>query len=252
METESWIPRIAIAIGFALMACGLAFAYRRPRDYGPGEIARRPDNATVTTIARNDLHIAIFVLREWRTAGRQATQSHRFGPKRHIDLVLREWRAGCQSQVLGTGLTGIALKLDGDETEYLFTSSNDWYKETRHKLKRDIRLMLLADGAPVVEAQRLPEALDGWQKDRSGKYTKLYDIDCAAGHFELVRIGPAQFALRHGETILGIIAMPLPTGVFSPLRTRIELPARLSLAIRLFLALLVDVEDRNRGDSSST
>ena len=56
METEpSWIPRIAIAIGFALMACGLAFAYRRPRDYGPGEIARRPDNATVTTIARNDL-----------------------------------------------------------------------------------------------------------------------------------------------------------------------------------------------------
>lgn len=226
METEpSWIPRIAIAIGFALMACGLAFAYRRPRDYGPGEIARRPDNATVTTIARNDLISISFFENGVRVA---------------------------KAKFWGQGLTGIALKLDGDETEYLFTSSNDWYKETRHKLKRDIRLMLLADGAPVVEAQRLPDALDGWQKDRSGKYTKLYDIDCAAGHFELVRIGPAQFALRQGETILGIIAMPLPTGVFSPLRTRIELPARLSLAIRLFLALLVDVEDRNRGDSSST
>ena len=176
------------------MACGLAFAYRRPRDYGPGEIARRPDNATVTTIARNDLISISFFENGVRVA---------------------------KAKFWGQGLTGIALKLDGDETEYLFTSSNDWYKETRHKLKRDIRLMLLADGAPVVEAQRLPEALDGWQKDRSGKYTKLYDIDCAAGHFELVRIGPAQFALRQGETILGIIAMPLPTGVFSPLRTEL-------------------------------
>jgi hypothetical protein len=38
--------------------------------------------------------------------------------------------------------------------------------------------------------------------------------------------------------------MPLPSGIFSRLKSRIELLASLSLATRLFLAMLVEIEDR--------
>lgn len=44
----------------------------------------------------------------------------------------------------------------------------------------------------------------------------------------------------------GIAAMPLPDGIGSRLKSRIELPASLPLAIRLFLAMLVEIEDPDR------
>ena len=113
------------------------------------------------------------------------------------------------------------------------------------RLKSDIRLMLLADGTAIASAQRLPDARGDWEKGKDGKYAKAYDIDCAEGRFDFVRIKRAHFALRRGETVLGIAAMPLPTGIFSRLKSRIELPASLSLATRLFLALLVNIEDRD-------
>ena len=73
----------------------------------------------------------------------------------------------------------------------------------------------------------------------------------AEGRFDFVRIARAKFALRRGDCVLGIAAMALPTGIFSRLKARIELPGSLPLATRLFLALLVDIEDRERGGSSS-
>lgn len=226
MATDSdWVPQIALAIGAALVVLGAAFGYRRPRDYGSSEIARGADNPTVTTIARNDLIAISFFENGARVA---------------------------KAKYWGQGDKGIALKLDGDETEYLITSGNDWFEETRFKIKRDIRLMLLANGTPIVTAERLPDALGGWQKDKDGNYTKAYDIDCAGGRFGLFRVARAKFALRQGKTVLGIAAMPLPTGAFSRLKSRIEFPAALPLATRLFLALLVDIEDRERSDSTST
>ena len=139
METDSsWVPRTAIAIGAGLVAFGLVIGYRRPRDYGPGEIARGPGHPTVKTIARNDLIATSFFEDGARVA---------------------------KAKYWGRGDKGIALKLDGDETEYLLTSSDDWFEETRFKIKPDIRLMLLADGAPIVAAQRLPDALGGWNID---------------------------------------------------------------------------------------
>ncbi len=226
MELDwSWAPHIALGVGAALVAMGFVFTYRRPPEYGPGEIARGSDNPTVTAIARNDLIAMAFFENGVRVA---------------------------KAKFWGQGDKGIALALEGDQTEYLLTSSNDWFEETRFEIKPDIRLMLLADGAPIASAQRLPETAGGWKKGKDGSYTKVYDIDCAEGRFDFVRIKRAQFALRRGETVLGIVAMPLPTGVLSRLKSAIELPASLSLATRLFLALLVDIEDRERGGSSST
>lgn len=83
----------------------------------------------------------------------------------------------------------------------------------------------------------------GWMKGEDGKLSRVYVIDCPQGRFELVRLKRAQFALRRGDTVLGIAAMPLPTGIFSGLKNRIELPASLPLATRLFLAMLVEIED---------
>ena len=94
-------------------------------------------------------------------------------------------------------------------------------------------------------AQRRSDARSGWKKGKDGKYTKLYDIDCTEGRFDFVRIRHAQFALRRGETIIGIATMPLPAVGSSRLKSRIELPASLPLVTRLFLALLVHVEDRD-------
>ena len=215
---SSWVPRIALGVGAALVALGLVFGYRRPPDYGRGEIARGSDNPTVTTIARNDLIAIPFFENGVRVA------------------KARFW---------GQGDKGIALRLEGDRTEYLLTSGNDWFEETRFQVKSDIRLMLLADGTAIASAQRLPDARGDWEKGKDGKYAKAYDIDCAEGRFDFVRIKRAHFALRRGETVLGIAAMPLPTGIFSRLKSRIELPASLSLATRLFLALLVNIEDRD-------
>ncbi len=70
------------------------------------------------------------------------------------------------------------------------------------------------------------------------------------GRFDLVRLKHGKFALHRGDTVLGIAAMPLPNGIGSRLKSRIELPASLPLATRLFLAMLVEIEDPDRFRSS--
>ena len=87
-----------------------------------------------------------------------------------------------------------------------------------------------------------------------GGYTAAYEIDCAQGRFDLVRLKFAKFALCRGgapgNTNLGVAAMPVTTGVGSRTKSRIELPASLPLATRLFIALLVDIEDQECGGIS--
>lgn len=213
-----------IAAIAALVAFFIVFGLRLPPEYGAGEIARGPDNPTVTTIARNELIARRFFENDVQIA--KATY----------------W---------GLGTTGIALNLKGDPTEYLLTNDGDWFKETRFRVKPDIRLMLLAGGTQMVTAERVPDTLSGWMKGKDGKRSRVYVIDCPQGRFDLVRLKRAKFALCRGDTVLGIAAMPLPNGIFSRLKSRIELPASLPLATRLFLALLVEIEDSERVDSSS-
>lgn len=212
-----------IALGLLLVVLGAVFGLRTPPEYGPDEFARSPDNPTVTTIARNDL-IAI-----------------RFFENQALVAKARLW---------GLGDKGIALSLKGDPTEYLLTSDGDWFKETRFRVKSNIRLMLLAGGTQIVTAERVPETLGGWMKGKDGKRSRVYVIDCPQGRFELVRLKSAKFALRRGDTDLGIAAMPMPTGIFNRLKSRIELPASLPLTTRLFLAMLVYIEDTERFGSS--
>ena len=206
----------AIASGVVLVVLGIFFLLRTPPEYGPDEFARGPDNPVVTTIARDDL-IAIS-----------------FFEKQALVAKAKYW---------GLGTTGIALSLKGDPTEYLLTNDGDWFKETRFRIKDDIRLMLLAGGTQIVTAKRVPDTLSGWMKNNVGKRSRVYIIDCPQGRFELVRLKLGKFALRRGDTVLGIATMPLPR-FFSRLKSRIELPASLPLATRLFLAMLVEIEDR--------
>ncbi len=159
------------------------------------------------------------------------------------------WRFG---RFWGLGTTGIALILKGDPTEYLLTNDGDWFKQTRLAVKPDIRLMLLAGGTQMVTAERVADTLGGWMKGKDGKRSRVYVIDCPQGHFDLVRLKRAKFALRRGDTVLGIAAMPLPlSGGSNRLKSRIELPASLPLATRLFLAMLVEIEDIEGVNSSS-
>ena len=111
--------------------------------------------------------------------------------------------------------------------------------------------MLLAGGKQIVTAKRVPDTLSGWMKDKDGKRSRVYVIDFPQDRFELVRLKRAKFALRRGDTDLGIAAMPMPTGIFSRLKSRIELPASLPLPTRLFLAMLVYIEDSEGFSSSS-
>ena len=109
----------------------------------------------------------------------------------------------------------------------------------------------IADGdggrKQIVTAKRVPDTLSGWMKDKDGKRSRVYVIDFPQGRFELVRLKKyMKFALHRGDTVLGIVAMPLSRGFFSRLKSRIELPASLPLATRLFLAMLVNIEDRER------
>ena len=93
--------------------------------------------------------------------------------------------------------------------------------------------MLLAGGTQIVTAKRVLV---------HGKWAAIphYVIDCPQGRFELVSLEQWKFALRRGDTVLGIAAMPESWGL-----SRIELPASLPLATRLFLAMLVDIEDKD-------
>jgi len=222
---DSVIFIAVIAAIAALVVFGFVFGRRTPPEYGAGAFARGPDNPTVTTIARNDL-----IARRFFENGVQVAKA-------------TYW---------GLGDKGIALSLNGDPTEYLLTSDGDWFEETRFRVKTDIRLMLLAGGKPMVTAERVPDTLSGWKKGKDGKFTRVYVIDCAQGRFDLVRVDFGKFALRRGDTVLGIAAMPLPgSGGGISLKSRIELPASLPLAIRLFIALLVEIEDSDRLGSSS-
>ncbi len=215
---DSVIFIAAIALGAALVVLGFVFGLRTPPEYGPDEFARGPDNPTETTIARNDLI------------------ARRFFENQALVAKARFW---------GLGNTGIALSLKGDRTEYLLTNDGDWFKETRVSVKPDIRLMLLAGGTQMVTAERVPDTRGGWMKGKDGKRSRLYVIDCPQGRFDLVRLKHAKFALRRGDTVLGIAAMPLPgSGGSNRLKSRIELPALLPLATRLFVAMLVEIEDR--------
>jgi hypothetical protein len=201
----------------ALVAFFIIFGLRTPPEYGAGEIARGPDNPTVTTIARNDL-----IARRFFENGVQVAKA-------------TYW---------GLGDKGIALSLKGDPTEYLLTSDGNWFEDTRHRPKTDIRLMLLAGGTQMVTADRITDTLGGWKKGEDGKLSRVYVIDSPQGRFDLVRLKRFKFALHRGGSVLGIAAMPLPgSGGSNRLKTRIELPASLPLATRLFVALLVEIED---------
>ena len=223
-SSDSAMIIAAIASGAALVVLCIVFALRTPPEYGAGAFARGPDNPTVTTIARNDI------------------VARRFFENQALVAKASFW---------GLGTTGIALGLKGDPTEYLLTNDGDWFEETRFRVKPDIRLMLLAGGTQLVTAKRVPDTLGGWKKGKDGKYTRVYVIDCPQGRFDLVRVSDDKLALRRGDTVLGIAAMPLPSGIFSRLKSRIELPASLPLATRLFLAMLVEIEDTDRMGSSS-
>jgi hypothetical protein len=208
----------AIVVGVVLLLAGIfvLFAYRTPPEYGPDEMARVPGNPTATTIARDDM-ISI-----------------RFFENQALVAKAKFW---------GLRDKGIALILTDDPTEYLLTSDGDWFEETRFRVKPDIRMILLAGGKEMISAQRLPDSMSGWRKGKDGKYTRVYIIDCAQDQFELVRLKRGKFSLRQGGSVLGIAAMPMSTGIFGRLKSRIELPASLPLAIRLFLAMVVYVED---------
>ena len=138
----SWVALLSLGIGAALVVFGQVFWYRRPSEFGAGEIDQNPDDPTRTTIARNDLVLTSFFENGLRIAS------------------AKYW---------GMGDKGIGLSLKGDQTEYLVTSANDWFEETRFRVKDDIRLLLLADGTPIVSAQRLPEALGGWKQGEKGE-----------------------------------------------------------------------------------
>ncbi len=196
---DSVIVNGASALGAALGALSIVFGLRTPPEYGPDEIARGPDNPTVTTIARHDL-IAI-----------------RFFENQALVAKATDW---------GLDDKGIALSLEGDPTEYLLTNDGDWFKATRFRVTSDIRLMLLAGGTQMVTAERVPDTRRGWMKGKDGKFSRVYVIDCPQGRFDLVRLKLAKFALRRGDTVLGIAAMPLPgSGGSNRLKSRIELPA---------------------------
>ena len=112
--------------------------------------------------------------------------------------------------------------------------------------------MLLAGGTAMVTAERLPGTGSGWIEGKDGKRPRLYVIDCPEGRFDLVRVKHAKFAFCQGDTVLGIAAMALPgSGGGNRLKSRIELPERLPLATRLFVALLVEIEDSDRMGASS-
>jgi len=181
--------------------------FRTPPEYSPNEIVRGPDNLTVTMIARKGLITVRFFDNQVLVAKAKET----------------------------AGIGGIAFSLVGDPTEYLMKSDGDWTREAHAFLKSDIHLMLLAGGTQIVTAKRVLVSLS---KLRA---SARYVIDCPQGRFELVRLKDWKFALRRGDTVLGIAAMPVRFGL-----SRIELPASLPLATRLFLAMLVDIEDRER------
>jgi hypothetical protein len=217
-------PFIMLAVIIVVFVASAVYSivnnFRTPPEYGPDEIVRGPDNLTVTMIARGGLITDRFFENQVLIAKAKET----------------------------SGIGGIAFSLVGDPTEYLMKSDGDWTREAHSFLKSDIRLMLLAGGTQIITAKRVPDTLGGWIKGKDGKRSRVYVIDCPQGRFELVRLKRGKFALRRGDTVLGIAAMPLPSGIFSRLKSRIELPASLPLTTRLFLAMLVDIEDRDRTD----
>ena len=208
-------PFIMLAVIIVVFVASVVYSivnnFRTPPEYCPDEIVRGPANPTVTMIAREGL-IAI-----------------RFFENQVLVAKAKE-------------TTGIALSLEGDPTEYLVTSDGDWTREAHAFLKSDVRLMLLAGGTQIVTAKRVLVSLSKWTA------IPHYVIACPQGRFELVPLKHGKFALRRGDTVLGIAAMPLASGsgILNPLKSRIELPASLPLATRLFLAMLVDIEDRDR------
>ena len=197
-----------IVVSVAFVVYSIVGSYRTPPEYGPDEIVRGSDNPTVTMIARAGL-IAI-----------------RFFENQVLVAKAKET----------TDIEGIALSLEGDPTEYLVKSDGNWTKEVVIWLKRDIRLRLLAGGKQIATAKRVVGSFSNWRDSPD------YVIDCPQGRFEFVSLTFGKFALRRNDTVVGIAAMPLGPGL-----SRIELPASLPLAIRVFLAMLVDIEDRDRG-----
>ncbi len=208
MKINPFIMLAVIIVVFVASAVyNIVGSYRTPPEYGPDEIVRGPDNLTVTMIARGGLITDRFFENQVLVAKAQET----------------------------SGIGGIAFSLVGDPTEYLMKSDGDWTREVHAFLKIDVRLRLLAGGTQIVTAKRVVVSLSKWTA------SPHYVIDCPQGRFELVRLKRGKFALRRGDTVLGIAAMPQRFGL-----SRIELPASFPLATRLFLAMLVDIEDRER------
>lgn len=203
----------AVLVGGAVVAIvlflfSIALLLRAPPEYGPDEIARDPDDPTVTTIVRAALVTTPFFENGERVA---------------------------RAETFGLGVTGIMLRLEGDRREILFTTEGDWFAETRFKLRSDLRLHLVIDGKPTVTAARVSDPAF------FGRPT-YFDIDTPQGRFELAPRGHPKFDLLRGDTVIGIVAMPELSGNGGRFHSRIELPGSLPLETRLFLALLVKLE----------
>ena len=215
---DSVIIIAAIASVVVLVVFFFALSFRAPPEYGPDDIARDPVDPTVTTIARRGLVTTSFYEDGVRVA---------------------------QAKSFGQGDRGIVLQLEDDRREMLMTTKGDWFEETRFGVRSGVRLRLLIDGEPVVEAVRLE--LPGLEEVLSRKRSmwRYFQVETAQGRFDLARLGYAKFALLRGDAVVGIAAMPLLKGMGNRLTSRIELPGSLPLEIRVFLALLVKLQDED-------
>jgi len=212
------VGMVFVGIAMLLVLFCFALSFRAPPEYGPDEIARDPADPTVTTIAHRGLVTTPFYEDGVRVA---------------------------QAKTFGLGDRGIVLQLKDDPREMLMTTKGDWFEETRFVLRPGVRLRLLVHGELVVEAVRLklPGLAEVFSRKKS--MWRYFQVETAQGRFYLARLGYAKFALLRGDAVVGIAAMPLLNGIGNRRASRIELPGSLPLEIRVFLALLVKLEDED-------
>ncbi len=207
---------LLIVGGLAFIGVLVGMSLRAPPEYGPDEIARDPADPIVTTIARKSL-----VTHPFYEDGVQVARAHTFG----------------------LGDTGIVLRLKDDPREILMTTEGEWARETGFGLRPGVRLLLLVDGEPVVEAVRLKSPVVGKNYFRRRSMIRLFEIETAQGRFDFAQLDYGKYALLRGDTVVGIAAMPLLNGFGNRWTSRIELPGSFPLETRVFLALVVKLED---------
>jgi len=213
---EFVVGLVFVGVCVLLVLFFFALSFRAPPEYGPDEITRDPADPTVTTIARCGLVTHSFYEDGVRVA---------------------------QAKTFGLGDRGIVLQLKDDPREMLMTTKGDWFEKTRFWLKPGVRLRLLVHGEDVVEAERLelPGIAEVFSQKKS--MWRYFQVETAQGRFYLARLGHAKFALLRGDAVVGIAAMPMLKGIGNRRASRIELPGSLPLETRVFLALLVKLED---------